>query len=381
MWRGAFSARLTVALAAAVLIVLSAPFIGQIRGAIQAALPSSYRTIVAGVVAAGLLIAIAAALLKIREQRLTRYSTLAAAVTIGSLYAAATATGIPEVDAVERFHFLEYGVLTVLFYRVWADRADVSSLAMPLTAGFVTGTADEAMQWFVPLRVGELHDILLNGVAIACGLLFAIAITPPRRLSWSVDRSSARRLAHAATAAFLPCALFFDAVHIGHEVRDPEVGIFRSNSEAPTLLAESADRAARWRMEPPVTVSRLSREDQYLNEATWHVQERNVAWAANDYARAWRENLIVEKFFAPILDYPTYATPNGARWPAAQREAAAAADSLPRTFVSEANPYPVYVWNRAVFWGAVVAVLSGIWFVCLNLRVNVSTSSTAHSIT
>jgi hypothetical protein len=373
--------RLTIALMAAVLVVISAPFIGQIRGAIQAALPSAYRAIVVGVVAVGLLTAIVAALLRIREQRPMRYLALAAAVIIGTFYAAVTATGVPEVDAVERFHFLEYGVLSVLFYRAWGDRADVTSVAMPLTAGFVTGTADEAMQWFVPLRVGELHDILLNGVAIACGLLFAVALMPPRRLSWMVDRSSATLLAVAATAAILPCALFVDAVHLGHEVRDPEVGVFRSNSEAPELLENAAERAARWRLEPPIAVRRLSREDQYLNEATWHVQERNVAWAANDYATAWRENLIVEKFFAPLLDYPTYATPNGARWPEAQRAAAAAADTVPRVFVSEANPYPIYLWNRMVYWGAALALLSVVWFVCLKLPATSSTSSTAHSIT
>jgi hypothetical protein len=33
----------------------------------------------------------------------------------------------------------------------------------------------------------------------------------------------------------------------------------------------------------------------------------------------WHENLILEKYFAPVLDFPTYSTGAGAKWPAEQR--------------------------------------------------------------
>jgi hypothetical protein len=373
--------RLVLALVVAVIVVISAPFVGQIRGAIQAALPSAYRSIVVAVVAGGLAVAVVAALLVIRQHRLPRYLAVAGALTIGTLYAVVTSTGVPEVDAVERFHFVEYGLLTFLFYRVWVDRADLASFAMPFVAAFVTGTADEAMQWFVPLRVGELHDVLLNGVAAACGLLFAVGVHPPRGMSWAVDRTGAGMLGRAAAVAIVSGALFVDAVHLGHEVRDPEVGTFLSKSEAPMLLVAAAERAERWRVVAPLSARRLSREDRYLNEALWHVEERNVAWAANDYWTAWRENLILEKFYAPLLEFPTYATPGGARWPEAQRAAAAASEPSPRQYRSEANPYPIYLWNRAVYWVAVAVLVIVVWSVCLNLRANASTSSTAPSIT
>ena len=36
-------------------------------------------------------------------------------------------------------------------------------------------------------------------------------------------------------------------------------------------------------------------------------------------AEAWRENLILERYFAPVLDTPTYASPQANRWPPEQR--------------------------------------------------------------
>ena len=49
----------------------------------------------------------------------------------------------------------------------------------PALAAFVAGVGDEAFQWFLPARVGELADVALNAVAIGCGLLVGSAITPP----------------------------------------------------------------------------------------------------------------------------------------------------------------------------------------------------------
>ena len=70
-----------------------------------------------------------------------------------------------------------------------------------------------------------------------------------------------------------------------------------------------------WQTEPPIRIKRLSREDQYLDEGLWHVRRRNSA----EVDEAWHENLILERFFVPVLDLPTYASPNGNRWPPEQR--------------------------------------------------------------
>jgi VanZ family protein len=363
MWGPASTGpRLAVAAAATLAVLIGAPVIGQIRGAIQDALPGQYRAILIGIVLLAVGGAIAWAAVTIRSRRRLRYGLIALAVGIAAVYATAMATGNANVDAVERFHFIEYGLLTVLFHRAWSGRGGLAAILLPFMAVFIAGTLDEAIQWFVPARVGEWRDVLLNGVAITCGLLFGAALEPPDVVHLTDDlggtrpqaddaggvrlQADRRLLATMALLAVLTFAAFFSAVHLGHEIHDPAIGSFRSRYDAGALLAMSADRARRWKTDPPATLRRFSREDQYLAEALWHIQRRNDIESEGGLWATWKENLILEKYFAPVLDIPTFATPGGARWPPAQREnvAAAVAGAGERTFVSDAHPFPIYAW-------------------------------------
>ncbi len=53
-----------------------------------------------------------------------------------------------------------------------------------------------------------------------------------------------------------------------------------------------------------------------------------------EITEAWHENLILERFFAPVLDRPTYVSLNGNRWPPEQRADAAARGAADPPFVS-----------------------------------------------
>jgi hypothetical protein len=104
-----------------------------------------------------------------------------------------------------------------------------------------------------------------------------------------------------------------------------------------------------------VGIHRLSREDQYLDEGVWHVRERNRTWDEGDITAAWRENLILERFFEPVLDRPTYVSLNGNRWPPEHRaDAEARADHSRGDFLSLAEPYPILDWNKTAYWIAVL---------------------------
>ena len=336
-------ARLALALAASLIVLVSAPAIGQIRGAIQQVFPNQYRLILGSVVAVSVAAGLVLAWARIREHRLLRFGLIGGAIAIGVLFSMATATGNANVDAIERFHFVEYGLLAFLYQRVWRDSArGVRRLLLPFLAVFMVATLDEGIQWYVPIRVGEWHDVLLDCVSIVCGLAFGAALIGPA-VRLQADRSRRSALPGMLLAAGILFGVFFYLVHIGHEVRDPEIGSFRSRYTASELLANAADRARRWQTDPLTTLRRYSREDQYMSEGLWHVQARNNA--TKDPVSQWRENLILEKYFEPVLDFPTYNTPHGARWPAEQRENVgkiAAADT--RSWVSEANPYPIYTW-------------------------------------
>jgi hypothetical protein len=150
-------------------------------------------------------------------------------------------------------------------------------------------------------------------------------------------------------------AAFFQAVHLGHEIDDPQTGDFLSRYSAEELLAASRDRTVRWQSAPPRELHRTSIEDHYLAEGVWHVQRRNEV---DDSQRIWHENLILEKYFAPVLDFPTYSTGAGAKWSVEQRaNAEAQARTEAGVYRSTANPYPIYTWNPMLFWISIITVI------------------------
>lgn len=348
--------RLFIACAASAAIILSAPFMGQLQSLLRASLSSRAYVLGLGVlVGAAGVGAVAAAFLRIRENRGRRLAVMAAAIAIGAAYTAALSTGEPEQDAVERVHFIEYGLIAVLFYRVWRRVADPSAVALPILCAFAVGTLDEWLQWFIPYRVGETHDVLLNLTAIVCGTLFGIALEPPPGFSWRPHRASLRRVGLVTALVGLIFAGFTSAVHLGHRLAVDGIGVFMSRHTIDELLAAQADRHTRWLRDPPIGIRRLSREDQYLDEGIWHVRERNRRWDGNDITAAWRENLILERFFVPVLDRPTYASHDGARWSPEQRADAEARADHAADFASAAQPYPILDWNKTVYWVAVIA--------------------------
>jgi VanZ family protein len=337
-------------------VVLSAPFMGQIRAILRSAFPGRFAVVVAGSVGAAIVVAVAFALGRVKDRRAARYAAILGAVATGAMYSFATASGVPDVDAVERVHFVEYGLISLLFYRAWRAAADLSIVALPIASGLVVGTLEEWLQWFIPNRVGEARDVLLNLVAIGCGLAFSIGLEAPARFSWRLRRGSATAIGLWSGAAALVFALFLNAVHLGYEIRDPDTPRFKSRYTSEGLAAEARARTERWRTVPPATLVRLSREDQYMDEGLWHIRRRNESWQANDFAAAWGENRILEKFFAPVLDTPSYAAQGVSRWPPAQREDAEKRRPAENTeYVSHAEPYPLFPWPRGAFWLAAIA--------------------------
>jgi hypothetical protein len=83
-------------------------------------------------------------------------------------------------------------------------------------------------------------------------------------------------------------------------------------------------------------------------------------WDAGNRLAARHENLILEKYYTPVLDTPSYVSATGHRWPAAQRAEADAVGSPGfMIYDSDALPYPVFTWPRWLFW-FVVGVLAAL---------------------
>lgn len=357
------SAPFIVAIAVSMALVLSAPFIGFVRSWIRATFPGQFVRIVGGAIAVLAVAAIVAALRRIREHRVRRYAALAAAIGCAVWYSIAEASGSPDVDVVQRFHFVEYGVITFLFYRAWRLLEDPALLVLPLFAGLLVGTADEWLQWFIPNRVGEIADILLNGVAIGCGLLFSLGADPPVSFERRLHSRSLSRIGRLGAITILALALFFHVVHLGYDIHDDDAGTFKSRYSKSGLLELAEAKREEWRVHPlPLVLQRVSREDQYMTEGVTHVQRRNELLAANDARHAWLENVILEKYFAPVLDTPSYVSRTGHRWSPEQRASIQSrAGGADANYLSGANPYPIYAWPRGVFWLLAVTMAGAIW--------------------
>ena len=228
---------------------------------------------------------------------------------------------------------------------------------MPALAALLAGVAEEAYQWFLPARVGELRDVWLNGVAITCALLFSAGVAPPGPLA-RLSLAGARHLGWMVALAVLAVAAFIQVVHLGTRITSNQTS-FDSRYSARELAALGRDRAEHWRRHPPlVRPDRLSREDQFATEGLQHVQARNTAWTRGDAAAAWHENQILERYFAPVLDTPSYVAKAGHRWPPEQlaEVRARAPAGLAAPFVSQAFPYPLYHWSPSTMWVAAVAL-------------------------
>ena len=147
------------------------------------------------------------------------------------------------MNAVERVHFVEYGLIAFLFYRAAAGEATAGdpSIVDPAAAGrFMVGTLDEWLQWFIPVRVGEAHDVFLNLAAIVCGLMFALALQPPPSFTMRIcARSRWRRIGVIAAVVWLVFATFVSQVHLGHAIDDRGIGRFKSH-----YTADELERAA-----------------------------------------------------------------------------------------------------------------------------------------
>ena len=339
-------------------LILAGPFIGEIRRAILLRFPGQFARIIGGMVLVAIGAAVVAALVRIRDRRGRRHGAIALALAIAASYTFLTRTGDPQVDVVERFHFVEYGLVTLLFYRAWRPAGDLSAVVLPVLAGLLVGTIEEWFQWFIPARIGDVKDIFLNGVAIGCGLIFSLALDPPIGFTGRMTSAGRRRTALFAAASLLVFAGFFQSVHLGYAIAG-DAWTFRSGYTSRALDRLAADRAARWRDSFVERPKRLSAEDQYMTEGLWHVQRRNRAWEAGDVGAAWSENLILERYFAPVLDTPSYVSKTGHRWPPehradAERRVLAAGPLGP--YQSDAHASAIFLWPKRGYWLVVSAV-------------------------
>ncbi len=370
------SRRLDPRLAAALwigLIYATVPFVRTVREAFIARWPAE---LIAFAVIAVVLGSTVAATVILRRRQLHIGSadllwifSVAAVIVIWTLYL----MGQPE----EAVHFLEYGVLGVLLYRLFEDRVPDPTVYVAATlTGLLIGTVDEIIQWLVPGRFWDIRDIVLNTGAVA---LVQIAIWRiVKRPSKTVSRSSIRLVCRLAAAQVFLLTLCMAATpqrlnRIADHVPLPdrlatgvdvicEYGfrhfvddrtLFRSRLSPADLLRADRDRApdvarnldaARGRggfrqsgispVSDPFAYEiriHLFARNRNLHKAL--AREQGSTGHRRHMTTAWRENLILENFFGNTISQSTF------RWGPRPRSEAEATQYPDEFFVSQAGAH------------------------------------------
>jgi VanZ family protein len=352
--------RFAPALLVSALVVGLAPFAGEIRDWIAEALAEGFVGVMAAafaVVAGAVVVWVIA---RIRDDRPRRYGLLLLGLVLLAGQLAGWSRADARVNAVERIHFFYYGLLGFLWLRAYRRRrSDLSAPLLALLAILVVAVADESVQWWVAARTGELYDVVLNVYAGLTGLLVALALDGPRSLTWRFEPGARSSLARLGAVALVALAAFVHLAHLGYRIEDPEVGTFRSFFSAEKLRDAARDRAARWAetpLGPPGDFAPLEVEDWYRSEAGMRVQHRNAALERGDVYQAWKENLILERWYAPFLGQLN-RDGNPFRLPAETRrsleEARPKRDPYPYDSPVGRDPLRIWLWpGKLLLWTA-----------------------------
>jgi hypothetical protein len=343
--KGSRETTLWPAVVFSLILIGLAPFLGRIRRFLSENLESGYTFALA--LAFGLAVgaALALAIAGIRQGRRLRYTFLSVWILlmVGQLLFWSRSSA--KENAVERLHFVFYGLVAILFYRFFRKWREPSALVVAVVAATMVGILDEGMQWRFPLRVADYMDIVVNAYAAFAGLWLAVAVWPLESFSWRLDRRSWSRLSYWSTALVVLLAVYFHIAHLGHVIEDPDLGTYRSLYTVEELERLAPEREAQWKENPPGRPQDLTAtefEDYYRSEGGWRLLYRDHAErdADNPY-EAWMENLFLEKYYGPFLDLPDGGG-SPFRWSARRRarNEAAQPETEPYKYVSPVGKFP-----------------------------------------
>lgn len=80
------------------------------------------------------------------------------------------------VTPIERIHFLKYGALSIFIYFAQESGSTRRRLLSAFCLAAATGCLEECLQFFVPNRVFDLRDIVMNVFAVSVGCCFVLLL-------------------------------------------------------------------------------------------------------------------------------------------------------------------------------------------------------------
>ncbi len=273
------------------------------------------------------------------------FSTLVAFAAFGVLYA--SCLRLLE-RPIEQIHFLLYGALSGIVF--WALSTEIVGWVLyPWTLIVVSliGMGDELIQWWLPNRVADFHDVLFDALGGALGLAFLGLGMRPRAARGPLRPRQAQCLAGGIVVLAIAAGTFITSVHeFGYEIRDPEIGTFLSLFSSDDLDGLNRARLAAV-SDGPLRDPRLRRFDM---EARRHLRLQEKHLKEGRWGESASERAILERYYVAYLSVPGRLPDPGPASPAAP--------APPATFQSEAYQGRIFTgFGPSAVWSSVGAVI------------------------
>ncbi len=347
---------------------------------------------VLSVIGAGLAAILYILVFKLRVRKISRYIWI---FTGAGLYIYFTIQLREKPE--EAFHFLEYGALAYFLFRALSHsiRDRTIYITIVLSVLFV-GTADEFIQWLMPGRYWDYRDI---GINVLAGVFFSIIVwkgIKPEIISKPVRRLSIRILAGVITldllflgiclsntpdvvrrytAAFEPLMWLRGEevmTEFGYRYKDPEVGTFYSRLTLRELREHDINSSSTYKnlvdgITSPEDYEKLIRiytrvTDTFLYEFLMHIIERDLS--LDNFRRnnnpgsrltAFKENLILEKYFGHTLKY------FNAAWSGEKTDYFNDSQLLLKKDYASAKGKMITSFSLKTAWLFIIVILAAVW--------------------
>jgi len=238
------------------------------------------------------------------------------------------------VRIIEVIHFLEYGVLSLLYFKAYKKWQDTSSLNLgnfivPVIIMCVIGTLDETIQWMVERRTGEIRDIYVNIVAGALPQVLLLLFSPSGvKTLIRFHRRDLPFFLNGWIIFFLCISFFYYFVHMGNIIKSPNQWDFVSHFTKPQLRSFKDDPEFHSLIKLYLNSTNAWKlENYYISEAMGHEGARNKFYQKGHLDKAFYENEILENYYTSYLDS------KNARWPVEQlKECQLAVEKIQRHY-------------------------------------------------
>lgn len=304
----------------------------------------------------------------------------------------------------EAVHLLQYGLLSYFVFNALSYKIRDWTV-YPTTVLFVLffGITDEFIQWMMPKRFWGLGDVWINVVA---SMIFVLAVWKgivPQSITGRVRKASIKMLtgvmiinlafigvclSNTPDAVLLYTAAFNKLswlqgeepmTEFGYKHEDPEIGIFYSKLTLEEIRWIDRTEGSSYGKRLPEDISSKSvmkelfntyslNTNAFLHEFLIHVSRRNSKFddfmeTNNSESRlaAFKENQIIEKYYASTLNNSHYI------WPDEKRESLGNTDSLKNEDYASTTGRMITlfslkeVWILLIIMLACVSISSHVW--------------------